>query len=210
MGKKTGKRRTPQEEAARLQKLQEQRAAQALERRRQDLSAVNIPAEAATLPSAASIQVTRAAQKRDGQTVDDNSARRLDAFAALRRALDPGCFDAGRKYEQHLLIRRGENDKGSPTERVDRTAGFTTDAKIDAALWLEGVDKKLSRRDRKLVFEFIEPTKPWQTWREPVQHVTGETGEKEQSAAVRATMVNLRDAIEEHEREAAERRRKAA
>lgn len=183
----------------RARKSPEEIAAQLMEQRRKAFEAVNLPTDAASLISSASIQVTRSAEKRDGQTVERDSARRLDAFAALRRALPPGCFDAGRKYEEKLLIRRGEHDKGSPTERVDRTAGFTSDTMIDAAGWLEDVDKLLSRRDRKLIFEFIEPTRPWQTWREPVLFITGETGEKEQSAAVRATMVTLRDAIEEIE-----------
>jgi hypothetical protein len=181
-------------------KTPEQIAAELLAKRLQDFHAVGLPAGLAALPAGSNIEITRTAEKREGQTVEANSARRLDAFTALRRMMEPGCYDAGRKYEHQMLVRRGENDRRTAMERVDRTSGLTSDAMVDAALWLEAVDAMLSRRDRRMLLELIEPTKAWASWRDLVQAIAGEKLEHAQAAAVRAMAVNLRDAIDEVER----------
>ena len=104
------------------------------------------------------------------------------------------------------MVRRGENDRGPSSERVDRTAGLTTDAMILAAEWIEAVNKRLPNRDWWLLMELIAPSLP-RTWRETVTYITGETHTHAQGAAVRAMTVNLRDAIEAHEKaQAAERK----
>jgi hypothetical protein len=210
MGSKTGKRRTKEEEAARLIKLQQQRAAQALERQRQRLDAVNVPPEVAELPSGQDIEVTRAGEKRDRQKVDSDGARRLDAFAALKDGMQTGCFDAARKYEYQVLVRRGEADRGHNHSKVDEdiAAPAWVLKQIAAAEWIEAVNKRLPPRDWWLLVELIAPSIP-RTWRETVAHITGETHTHAQGAAVRSMTVNLRDAIEAHEKAKIEARRAA-
>lgn len=180
------------------------------DQRQRDLEAVNLPADASDLPNQADIEVTRGGDKREGQKVSEDSARRLDAFAALKVGMAPGAFDAARRYEEKLLIRRGENDRGPASERVDKTAGFTTDAMIDAAVWIEAVNAKLPPRDWWLLMELLSPTIDRGTWRATVAYVTGETHEHSQGAAVRAMAVNVRDAAEAVDTAGAEARKKAA
>lgn len=182
-------------------------AAELAARQRQRFEAVNLPPEIADLISGADIEITRAGEDRDKQRVQEDSARRLDAFAALKEGMQKGCFDACRQYEHKILVRRGENDRGPSSERLCRTSGFTTDAMIDAATWLEAVNAILAPRDYWLLIELITPSRP--TWREVVTYITGETHVHGQASAVRAMSVNLRDAIEAHEKARLEARRAA-
>lgn len=180
-----------------------------LEQRRKDFEAVELPADAADLPQNEGIEITRAGQGREGQKVQADSARRLDAFLALKDGMQTGCYDAARRYEEQLLIRRGENDRGPSRERVDQTAGFTTDAMIDAARWIEGVNKHLPPRDWWLLMELIRPSVPRDNWRDTVALITGETHTHAQGAAVRSMTVNLKDAIEAVDKGRIEQRRAA-
>lgn len=179
------------------------------ERRRQSLEAVSLSPEIADLISGADIEITRAGEKREGQTVKEDSARRLDAFAALKEGMQTGCFDAARKYEHQIAVRRGENDRGPASERVDQTAGFTTDAMIDAAKWIEEINARLPPRDWWLLMELISPSVE-RPWRDTVAYITGETHTHAQGAAVRAMTVNLRDAIEANEKARTDAAKRAA
>lgn len=178
----------------------EEIARKAAERRRKDFEAVGLSPEMADLVNNAPIEPTRAGDQREGQTVKEDSARRLDAFAALKAGMQAGCFDAVRRYEQQLLTRRGENDRGPASERVDRTAGLTTDRMLDAAKWLCAVNDRLPPRDLWMLVELLSPTIERTSWREVVSYITGEMHDHAQGAAVRSMTVNLRDAIETHDR----------
>lgn len=176
--------------------------AEKLETRRKDMEAVNVQSDAAYLPSQEDIQVTRAGEGRGAQTAKHDSARRLDAFEALRDTMAPGCYDAGRKLEADIQARLGITDRGQASERVDCTAGFTTDAMVAAAERVEAVTAHLSVRDHWLLYCLIVPL-GGKTWREVVAYVTGEENPNSQGAAVRAATVNLRDAYVAIERRAA-------
>lgn len=191
-------------------KTEAQLEADRLIQRAHDLEAVNVPPDAATLPRQADIEITRAGQKRDDQKVKENSARRLDAFAALKDGMVQGGYDALRRYELQLLVRRGENDRGPSKERVDRTAGFTTDAMIDAAKWIDEVNERISPRDWWLLAELIAPSIDRGTWRATVAWITGEENPHAQCAAVRALAVNVRDAAIRADKHLAGGERRAA
>jgi hypothetical protein len=184
-------------------------ARKAAERRRAAFEAVNLPADIAELIQNAEIEVTRAGEERDRQKVKEDSARRLDAFSALKAGMQAGCYTAARRYEEQILIRRGEGDVGPSRERVDCTAGLTSDRMILAAEWIEGVNAKLPPRDWWLLMELISPTIERTSWRETVVYITGETHDHAQGSAVRSMAVNLRDAIAAHEKSQAEARRAA-
>jgi len=193
--------------AKKPRKTAAQIAEELMARKRQAFEAVGLAPEMADLPSNADVDVTRKAEKRDGKTVEENSARRLDAFDALKPSMRGeryiGCYDAARRYEFQLLVRRGENDRGPSSERVDATAGFTTDAMVDAALWIEAVNARLPPRDWWLLMELINPTRDLGGWRATVAYITGEIHDHSQGAVVRAMTVNLRDAIEAVEKPSA-------
>lgn len=188
-------------------------AADLAARKRQAFEALNLQPEAADLARNSDVEITRAGEGRGDQKVKEDSARRLDAFDALKPSMKAeryvGCYDAARKYEHQLLVRRGENDRGPSSERVDRTAGFTTDDMVDAAIWIEAVNAKLPPRDWWLLMELINPTRELGGWRGTVAYITGETHDHSQGAAVRAMTVNLRDAIEVVEKPTATRSRAA-
>lgn len=187
--------------ARKLGKSPEQREAERIARRVQDLVAVNLPAEAAVLTHHEDIEVTRAGQKREGQKVTSDSARRLDAFSALRESMRKpefvGCYDAARKFERHVIISRNEHDRGRSMERVDGEQGRDRlEAIIFASERVRLIKGMLSRRDFWLLVELIAPTRERPTWRDGVYYVTGEDNPNAQGAAVRAACVNLRDAYE--------------
>lgn len=188
MAKRTGKPKSP-----------EQILAEAAERRRQAFAAVGLSAEMADLVTNSDIDVTRKAEQREGgKTVEDNSARRLDAFEALRSGMDKGAYDAARRLEADLLTRRGEGDKGQRLERVDCEGGRDlTDHIVAAGQACDYVKTRLSRRDWWLFNELIQPPVDRGTWRAHVFYVTGEENWNAQGAAVRAACTNLRDAYEE-------------
>lgn len=191
-------------------KSPEQMAAERVAKRAQELEAVNIPADAASLRHGEDIEVTRQGQKRGDQKADQDGARRLDAFEALKVGMVQGAYDAARRYEHQMLVRRGENDRGPASQRVDRAAGFTTDAMIDAGRWLDAVDERLPPRDWWLLRELICPTRDHGGWRGTVSFITGEGHTHAQGAAVRALAVNLRDASLSADKWLADLDRKAA
>jgi hypothetical protein len=199
--------------AKKPRKTASQEAAELMERKRKAFAAVGLSPEMADLVRNADVDVTRKAEKREGKVVEDNAARRMDAFDALKPSMKAeryvGCYDAARRYEHQILVRRGENDRGPSSERVDRTAGFTTDSMIDAARWVEDVNARLAPRDWWLLMELLSPTRDLGGWRGIVAHITGETHEHSQGAVVRAMTVNLRDAIEAVEKAATAARRAA-
>jgi hypothetical protein len=168
-----------------------------LARRVKDFGAVGLQPDSAALPAHDNIEVTRKAMDREGHKVDHDVAQRMDAFDVLKKGMEPGAFDAARRLERDMLIRRGEADHGRSLERVDCTAGFTTDRVIKAAEDVEFVTNRLAPRDWWLLVELINPRKAWTTWRETVAHITGEENANAQGACVRYACVNLRDAYEE-------------
>lgn len=204
-------------------KTEAQKAAEALTARRMDLEAVNLPSDAATLPLQSQIEVTRAGQGRGSQTVKTDTARRLDAFEALKAGMADGAYDAARRFELDLLIRHGIADGGRSMERVDCTGGHATDAIIIAAGNVETIQDRIPPRDYFLLCELIVPPinrdgiqprfarpdgsvergAPLFGWRASVYYVTGESHTHGQAAAVRAAAVNLRDAYAAIERKAA-------
>jgi hypothetical protein len=190
--------------ARRTIKTPEQIEADRLAKLAKDFDAVNLPADGVSLPNQGDIEVTRAGQKREGQKVKEDSARRLDAFAALRDSMrnDPfvGCYDAARKFERDLLVRRREGDRQPIAERVDGGNGnpdLWFLAVVDAGRDVDFIKARLSRRDFWLLVELITPTKERPTWRAGVAYVTGEENPNAQGAAVRAACMNLRDAYAE-------------
>lgn len=169
----------------------------ALAKRQQDLTAVNLPPEAATLPRQADITVTRAGEQRaratDDKRAGHDTARRQDAFDALRAGLAPGCFDAAKRLERDILTRLGRGDRCVLGERVDASRG-AADRAIVAGLRVDEVRDRIPPRDFWLLTELIAPPIDRGTWRDHVAYVTGERHDHGQSAAVRASCVNLRDA----------------
>lgn len=182
----------------RPRKTAEEVAADLLARKRQRFEAVNLPPEVAELITGADIEVTRSGEKRGDQTVKEDSARRLDAFAALKDGMDKGCFDAARRLERDLLVRRGEGDRGQRVERVDCDAGLDlTDLIVAAGQSCDYIKSRLSPRDWWLLHELIQPSLERPDWRAHVAYVTGEANWNAQGALVRAVCLNLRDAYEE-------------
>lgn len=189
MSRKPKRRKTPEEIAAAL-----------IARRGQDLAAVGISPEAAALPSHVDVEVTRTGHARDGQRVDRDAARRLDAFEALRESMsrEPhvGAYDAARRLERDMLVSLGQHDHGRPLDRVDCEQGAfnRVDQMVFAAERLDALRQRVPDRDWWLLSELIWPTTGRTTWRAAVAYVTGEQNHNAQGAAVRSACVNLRDA----------------
>lgn len=179
---------------SKIKSLRDQRGA--------DLAAVNLPEGAAHLATQADIDITRAGARRGTQVAKEDSARRLDAFDALRDSMKAaefaGCYDAARRLERDYLIRYGQHDHGRPVDRVDcEQAAFNrNDLMIMAGQRIDAVMERLSYRDGRLMRELIVPPRPWTTWRMAVAFVTGEANHNAQGAAVRSACVNLRDAYQ--------------
>lgn len=184
-------------------KTPEQIAAEKIAKRARDLEAVNLPSDAAVLPMQEDIDITRAGQQREGQKVEHDTARRLDAFSALKDGMPPGAYDSARRFELAIAVRRGEADRGQSVERIDRSAGLTTDAMLDAAKEVEAIVALIPPRDWWLVMELIRPSKAYSGWRAIVAFIFGETHPHAQAAVVRAVCVNIRDAYLAWERRAA-------
>lgn len=168
--------------------------------RMQDFAAVGLAPEVAALTNHTDLQVTRAGHARDGRTVAEDSARRLDAFEALRSSMarEPyvGSYDAARRLERDMLIALGQHDHGRPLDRVDcEQAAFNrVDTMVYASERLEKLRQRLPERDWWLLSELIWPTRDRTTWRSAVAYITGEQNLNAQGAAVRSACVNLRDA----------------
>lgn len=169
-----------------------------LQARKKAFEAASLPTHMAELDKNANIEATRAGDKREGQTVKEDSARRLDAFASLKDGMDKGAYDAARRLERDLLVRRGEGDRGHRTERVDcEEGGDLSDLIVSAGEDCDYVKSRLSRRDWWLLHDLIAPNVERESWRAHVFYITGEANLNAQGAAVRAACTNLRDAYEE-------------
>lgn len=166
--------------------------AERLARRAADFEAVGLQPEAAALPSSQAVEVRRTGR------ANAAGARRLDAFDALREGLPTGGYDAARRLEADLRLRRGEADHGRNLVRVD--GGGAGPALLDRQIAAgRRVDRALARvgaRDGWLLCELIYPSVGRNSWRETVAHVTGETHSHAQAAAVRAACANLAAAYE--------------
>jgi hypothetical protein len=184
-------------------KTPEEREAERILARARDLDAVNLQPDVAALLSGADIEVTRAGQKREGQKVTSDSARRLDAFAALKDGMAVGAYDAARRLEADILARMGIYDRSGAVQRVDKSAGITTDTMRAAGIMVDRVLGRLSARDGNLLHELINPPLCRGTWRDHVRYMTGEVNAVAQGAVVRMVCVNLRDAYAEIERRVA-------
>lgn len=178
----------------------EQIAAERALRRRIDFEAVGLSPEASALPENQSVEVIRAGGVRiDGKVVDNDVARRQDAFEALRPSLQTkacaGAYDAARRFERDILMSLGQHDSGRPVDRVDceQAAFGRVDAVIDASKRVKKIRDRLSERDGWMLYELIAPHRPWTSWRAIVAHITAETNLNAQGAAVRAACVSLRD-----------------
>lgn len=173
-------------------KTPEQIAAERLIRRSMDFAVANLPSEAAGLDNHADVEVRRKGQR------NELTARRNDAFDALRSGMAPGCYDAARRLERDMLVSLGQHDHGRTPDRVDcEQAAFNrVDVICAASERVRRVREKLPERDFWLLSELIHPVREHATWRGAVAYVTGETHPHGQGAAVRAATVNLRDAYE--------------
>lgn len=186
------KPKTPEQIAA-------ERQAKALAQRVRDFEAVGLQPTSAALQANENVVVTREGAK----TLE--TARRADAFDALRDGMMPGAYDAARRLERDMRIRRGEQDKGRPMGRVDNERPLDrTDAAVQAGQRVDKVLGNIGERDAWLLSELIYPHFE-RTWREVVYHITGETHAHAQGAAVRCACANLRYAYEAMERPPIER-----
>lgn len=168
----------------------------ALAERARDFHAVGLAVSAAMLSANEDIEVqrldTRDAVKR---------ARRLDAFDALKTEMNascPGSYDAIRRLERDITTQRGEHDRGRPLEASQRGADGKSrvDRMVDAGRRVAAVYRLLRGRDCLLLAQLIRPSRETVSWRETVQHITGEKHAMAQGAAVRAACANLKDAYD--------------
>jgi len=166
------------------------------EQRARDFEAVGLQADASVLPMNAAVEVDRESQ------ATAQRARRADAFDLLKDGMRAGSYDAVRKLERDLTIRRGEHDRGRYVDRVDGDKPHgRTDAMIAAGERVDAVLSRIGERDAWLLQVLLSPTaKPW---REIVAYITGETDHHAQGAAVRSASANLADAYRALERKRA-------
>lgn len=179
------------------QLIASEKARKALEQRLRDFGAVNLQPEAATLPANAEVEVRRESQEHV------ESARRADVFDLLRSGLAVGAYDAVRRLERDIVMRRGEHDHGRPLERVsgdEHSAFCRNDFILAAGERVDQIVRLLAPRDWWLLHDLITSRKPW---RDTVAYITGETHDHAQAAAVRSACVNLRDLAQRKIRRAA-------
>jgi hypothetical protein len=192
----------------RTRKSPEQLEQERIQQRARDLEAVNVQPEAANLPRQADIETTRAGDQRDkakdGKKADHDTARRLDAFEALKPGMAAGAYDAARRFEGDLLGRLGITDGARSLERIDCDPDLARAVRCAAfGQRVDAVQDRLAPRDFWLLIELIAPPIDRGTWRDHVSYITGETHTHAQGAIVRAVCVNLRDAYMAIERRAA-------
>ena len=179
------------------------REANPIVQRANDLAAVSLGPENALLPRQDDIEVTRAGGLREGQRVSHDTARRMDAFAALKDGMAQGCYDAARRFEKDVLTRLGLGPGGRPLgEPVDGLRS-RVDAMMAAGLRVDEINDRIPPRDFWLLTDLIAPQIDRGTWRDHVKYITGESNAHAQCAVVRAACVNLRDAYTAMERRAA-------
>jgi hypothetical protein len=182
-------------------KTPEEIAADRQRKRELDFDAAGLQSTAAHLDRNADVEVTRSGGDREGRKVLEDSARRLDAFASLKVGMTPGAYDAARRLERDMLTRAGLTDRGRSLIRVDQQGTKDhTDRAIDAARRVEGVAAKLSLRDWWLLSTLVNQEARFASWRDAVQHITGEDNANAQGAAVRAACGNLAEAYEKLDR----------
>lgn len=189
--KKHGKAKTP-----------EQIAAEKAARRAADFASVGLDPAAAALTANDGIEIRRKDQKHE------HTARRADVFDVLKEGMQPGCYDAARRLEHDMALRRGEGDRGRAMSRVDCEAvSDRTDAMIAAAERIEAVLARVGEVDAFLLTELIEPSPASRLarpgWRDVVAYVTGEEHAMGQGARVRSACANLHLAYERPSRRAA-------
>lgn len=184
--------------AKRKPKTRAELEAERLAMRAQDMAAVNLPPEVAALLSGRDIEVTRAGQKREGQKVTADSARRVDCFDALKSSFERGCFDAARRLEQDIRTRRAEGGKGLSMERVDGGSKYDqTDLIVAAGQRVDWLSRRLAPREFWLLCELIQPSREYNGWRGVVAYITGAENPVAQAERVKAAVENLRDAYDE-------------
>jgi hypothetical protein len=156
-------------------------------RRAHDFEAVGLQPEAASLATSRAVEVRRAGR------ANALTARRLDAFDALRDGMAPGAYDAARRLEEDMRVRRGEVERGRSLIRVDgRGEGpALLDRQLAAGRRVDAVLGRVGARDAWLLSELIYPPVERESWRATVLHVSGETHPHAQAAAVRAACANL-------------------
>ena len=166
--------------------------AERLARRAGDFEAVGLQREAAALASSEAVEVRRAGRAHVA------GARRLDAFDALREGMAPGGYDAARRLEADLRLRRGEADHGRSLIRVDGGGDgpVLLDRQLAAGRRIDAALARVGARDAQLLCELIYPSVERPGWRQTVALVTGETHSHAQAAAVRAACANLAAAYE--------------
>lgn len=167
----------------------------AAERRAAAFHEVGLQMAASTLP--ANHDLAARSAERD----HDASARRLDAFEALKDGMVKGAYDAARRLEKDITIARGEHDRGRNLDRVDNDKPTDrTDAMIAARVRVELALGGVGQRDAWLLSELIAPSVQTalmaMTWRATIAYVTGEENPHAQAAAVRGACANLAAAYE--------------
>lgn len=171
---------------AALRKSKTTAAAKAALERAQGFEAVGLQPASAFLAANADVAVQRNTQS----TVQ--SARREDAFDALKAKMQAGAYDAARRLEKDLRTRRGEDDRGRKLFVVDASkAKDAMDRRLEAGDRVDAVLLGVGERDAWLLVELVYPVGPRDTWRDTVTFVTGETNEAAQGAAVRSACANL-------------------
>lgn len=139
-----------------------------------------------TMPANANVAVTMDKVKsRQVQT-----AKRMDAFAALESGMPTASYVAARRLQTDITIRKGEQDRGRNFDRVDCDAPTDrTDAMIAAAKRIEAVLARLGGHTQWLLSELASPSDVirlnHQSWRSIVQYITGEEDAMAQAGAVR-------------------------
>lgn len=165
-------------------------------------ASVDLQLEAANLNNQEGVDITRKGDKnRDGKRAKDNQIMRLDAFHQLRDSLCDGGYDAVRKFETQLTIRRGEHDRGRNLDRVDcETGGDRTDAMLAAGKHVDAIIVKMGPRAAWLICELLDPSAATRlkatTWRKIVYHVTGAENPVAQTERVRAAVEELTHAYQ--------------
>jgi hypothetical protein len=116
--------------------------------------------------------------------------------------MDKGAYNAARRLERDIATSLDQHDRGRSLMRVDNdNRGDRTDKIIEASRLIEGLKKLISEREWWLLYLLVQtPANQFQTWREVVYYVTGETDPNSQGAAVRLACGNLADAYDAFDR----------
>jgi hypothetical protein len=153
------------------------------------------------------VEITRAGEQRaksaDDKKAAHDTARRLDAFEALKAGMVAGAYDAARRFERDYLTRQGRGSTGRPlSERVDCSRG-RIDVMVQAGMRVDEITARIPPRDFWLLTELIAPPVERGTWRDHVAYVTGIFEPMPQGETVKDTCERLLHAYMEIERRAA-------